>query len=91
MDGKADIEQHLEVLTAKGLVVAFVLKDNAAGDPWSNLFVAYNANSEPVTLNLPGASVWRQVVNERQAGTAVLATASGTVTLPGLSMAVLYR
>jgi pullulanase len=91
MDAKADIERYLEVVEQKNRVVSFVLKDNANGDTWKTIFVAYNANSEPVTLTLPGNGAWRQVVDAFNAGTNMIADAEGTVTLPELSMAVLYQ
>ncbi|MDR0636704.1 MAG: type I pullulanase [Treponema sp.] len=91
MDTKADIERHLEVLEQKNCVVSFVLKDNANGDAWKTIFVAYNANSELVTLTLPENGAWSQVVDAFNAGTSRLNSVEGTVTLPGLSMAVLYQ
>jgi pullulanase len=91
MDTKADIESHMEVLEQKNRVVSFVLKDNANGDAWKTIFVAYNANSDPVTLTLPETGTWNQVVDASNAGTRALTIIEGTVTLPGLSMAVLYQ
>jgi pullulanase len=91
MDSRADIERHLAVVTAKDSVVAFMLKDNAGSDSWGKIFVAYNANNTLVTLDLPDSGAWQQVVNGQGAGTTTLDTVSDTVTLPGLSMAVLYQ
>ena len=88
---REDIERTLSILSAQNLEVSFMLKENAAGDIWRTIFVAYNGSPEPKTLSLPAAvSVWYQVVDSRRAGIETLAEISGTVTLPPLSMAVLH-
>ena len=88
---KEDIERTLLILSAQDLGVSFILKENAAGDIWRTIFVAYNGGSQPKTFNLPAAApVWYQVADSRRAGTETLAEISGAVTLPPLSMAVLH-
>jgi pullulanase len=93
MDRKAAIKRSLSVLSAGDMVVSFALAGNANNDPWRTIFVAYNGGPVPRTLPLPDPSArWRQVVDDRRAGTKTLAEIdSGAVTLPPVSMAVLYN
>jgi len=86
-----DIKNTLEVLSAKDMGVSFLLKNNANGDPWHTIFVAYNAGRSAKTFTLPaGVSVWQQVVDSRRAGTETLCEVFGSVILPPVSMAVLH-
>jgi pullulanase len=90
MDRKQDIEDAAEILSAGGQLVAFMLKGNANGDSWRTILAAYNGAAVPQTLELPRAvPLWRQVVNDRKAGTETLAEIQGSLTIPPLSMAVL--
>jgi len=89
MDSKSDMDR-INFLSSQDRLVAFTIGDNANGDSWRTVFVAYNAGDGSRTINLPGSGTWYQVVNDRKAGTAVLAELRGTVTLPPLSMAVLH-
>jgi pullulanase/glycogen debranching enzyme len=91
MDSKADIEKHIEILRKSDNVVSFLLKENAGGDSWGAIFVAYNGGGSPVSLELPPpVRPWRQVVDAQRAGTETLSEIRGPVTLPPLSMAVLH-
>jgi pullulanase len=91
MDSKEDIERHIEISNESDNVVSFILRENANGDPWRTLFIAYNADSKPVSLDLPQtAHLWYQVVNSQKAGTETLAKINGKVTIPPLSLAVLH-
>jgi pullulanase/glycogen debranching enzyme len=88
---RGDIERTLEIVSAQNMGVSFILKDNAAGDPWRTIFVAYNGSLSPETFTLPAAvPVWHQVVNAQRAGTETLAAFSGSISLPPLSMTVLF-
>ena len=89
MDSKEDMER-IEVLSAQNRLVAFTIAGNANGDSWSAIFAAYNGSDQAQSVSLP-AGTWLQVVNERKAGVAALSEASGSVTLPPLSMAVLRQ
>jgi type I pullulanase len=87
---RIDIERTLEILSAADMGVSFILKDNAAGDPWRMIFVAYNGGPCPKKFTLPSSvPVWKQVVDARRAGTETLAEFSGEITLPSFSMTVL--
>ncbi|MDR0452803.1 MAG: type I pullulanase, partial [Treponema sp.] len=92
MDSRADIKKALVVLSAGGGAVSFALTGNANGDSWRSIFVAYNAARAPRTLALPEPALrWHQVVNDRRAGTEILAEIdSGEIALPRVSLAVLY-
>jgi pullulanase/glycogen debranching enzyme len=93
MDRKTDIKRKLTILSAGDMLVSFALTGNANHDPWHTIFVAYNGGPDPKTLALPDPSVcWHQVVDAHRAGTETLAEiGSGAVTLPRVSMAVLYE
>ena len=52
--GKADlVRQHLEFLDTDDTVLAFRLKDNAGGDPWHDIVVILNADSEARMVSIP--------------------------------------
>ena len=53
--GDADmVRSQLEFLPVDGEnVVAFILKDNANGDSWKNIIVAFNSRTEPAKLAIP--------------------------------------
>jgi pullulanase len=88
----SEIDKTLEILNARDMVVSFILKENAAGDPWRTIFVAYNGSSCPKEFTLPAAvPVWQLVVDSRRAGTESLAEFSGVITLPSFSMTVLHE
>jgi pullulanase len=87
----SDIDKTLEILRARDMGVSFILKDNAAGDPWRTIFVAYNGGPHPNEFTLPASvPVWMQVVDSRHAGTEPMAEFSGVITLPPFSMTVLH-
>lgn len=53
--GDADkVRQYMEFLSVEGSnLVAFILKDNANGDSWKNIIVAFNSRKEPAKLSIP--------------------------------------
>ena len=53
--GDADkVRQYMEFLPVEGsYLVAFILKDNANGDSWKNIIVAFNSRKEPAKLSIP--------------------------------------
>jgi pullulanase len=93
MDSRKDIEAAVEILAVRKHLVAFMLKGNANGDSWRTILTAYNGALKPQTLELPETvPLWRQVVDAGRAGTETLAEISNSrLTLPPLSMAVLYE
>ena len=52
--GDADkVRQYMEFLPVEGSnLVAFILKDNANGDSWKNIIVAFNSRKEPAKLSM---------------------------------------
>jgi pullulanase len=89
---RSDIDKTLEILYAQDMGVSFILKENAAGDPWRTIFVAYNGSPCSKEFTLPASvPVWQQVVDSRHAGTESLAEFSGVITLPSFSMTVLHE
>lgn len=53
--GDADkVRRYMEFLPVEGSnLVAFILKDNANGDSWKNIIVAFNSRKEPAKLSIP--------------------------------------
>ena len=53
--GDADkVRQYMEFLPVEGSnLVALILKDNANGDSWKNIIVAFNSRKEPAKLSIP--------------------------------------
>ena len=53
--GDADkVRQYMEFLPVEGTnLVACILKDNANGDSWKNIIVAFNSRKEPAKLSIP--------------------------------------
>ena len=53
--GDADkVRQYMEFLPVEGSnLVAFILKDNANGNSWKNIIVAFNSRKEPAKLSIP--------------------------------------
>ncbi|AIQ46043.1 alpha-dextrin endo-1,6-alpha-glucosidase [Paenibacillus sp. FSL R7-0273] len=92
LHGRQEIERSLEFLRCDGGVVAYMLKDHAGGDVWSNIIVVFNANTEKVTQSLPHhAGGWNIVVDHSYAGTEAFRIAGESeVEVEGLSMMVLY-
>ena len=93
MSRREDMEGAIEILSAKNLLVSFMLKGNANGDSWKTIVVAYNGSRKPKTLRLPAGPAWRQVVSDKKAGTETLAVISAgqRVAMPPVSMAVFYE
>ncbi|MDR0645267.1 MAG: type I pullulanase [Treponema sp.] len=95
MNESADIEKHIGVThdteAISAGVVSFLLKDNANGDSWRDIFVVYNGSEQLQTVALPEtAAVWFQVVTDKKAGVEPLAEVQGQITVPRFSAAVLY-
>ncbi|HEX3047467.1 MAG TPA: type I pullulanase [Bacillota bacterium] len=75
--------------------VAFLLKNNANGDSWKDIIVAYNPHWDPQKVDIPNGT-WTVVVDQNEAGTSQVKDGVKTVTgssleVPKLSMMVLYR
>lgn len=92
LHGRQEIERSLEFLRCDEGVVAYLLKDHAGGDSWSNIVVIFNANEGMVTQMLPSTEgCWNIVVDHSHAGNEAFRIADGQeVQVEGLSMMVLY-
>ncbi|MDR0784935.1 MAG: type I pullulanase [Treponema sp.] len=91
MNESANIEKRIVINADTDGLVSFLLKDNANGDSWRNVFVVYNGSDQPRTVPLPETdSVWFQVVTDKKAGVEPLAEVRGQITAPRFSAAVLY-
>lgn len=54
MEDADKVRQYMEFLPVEGSnLVAFILKDNANGDSWKNIIVAFNSRKEPAKLSIP--------------------------------------
>lgn len=52
--GDADqVREHLKFLPVQNCVVGFVLRDNAGGDCWKNIYVILNSNKKDVEVEIP--------------------------------------
>jgi pullulanase len=77
MSSLEDIKNNLLLLTdmPKG-ITAFLLKNYANGDSWSNILVIYNTKNSRTKLTVP-YGLWNIVVNKDFSGTKVLNSFSG--------------
>lgn len=87
------IKKHLEFIdTPSPNVIAYTIKNNANGDKWKNIVVAFNGTEKEQKLKLPSRGKYYVVVNNKKAGTKTLETISGdTLTIPAKSAYVLYQ
>lgn len=53
-----EIRRHLHFEQAPEHAIAYTLRNHAGGDPDRHLYVLYNANPEPATLELPELGDW---------------------------------
>ena len=85
------VSEHVTVL--EGLdanVTAFLLKGGVEGETAENMYIVFNPNTEGKEITLPEGE-WNVYINGEDAGTEVLATVSGTVTVDAISAMVLVQ
>lgn len=70
-------------------VVAFRLKDNANGDSWKDIFVAFNGSGADKQVDLP-AGTWKAALQNYHF-TEEAMNLSGSASLPKYSATILYR
>jgi pullulanase len=75
---------------AQSKAAMFTINGGVNGEIADKIIVLYNANNYNYTFYLPSGT-WKVCVDANNAGTEVLYTASGNVTLPGISAMVLIR
>ncbi len=71
-------------------VVAFDIKGGVNGEVAEGIFVAFNANNTEATVTLPDGE-WKVCINDKQAGTDVIETVTGSAKVPALSALVLVK
>ena len=71
-------------------VAAYSIKGGVNGETAEGIFAIFNANAEATTVKLP-AGEWNICVNDKDAGTASLGTASGSVSVAGRSAMILVK
>lgn len=93
LNSREQIDKHMEILRCSDQMVAFRLKDYAGGDSWKQIVVILNSAESEVEAELPATPFrWNIVADQCQAGTEILRHTDGaTVTVPGLSLMVLYE
>ena len=82
------LENFLAIDQKDANVVAFQVRGGCPGEPAKSIFLAFNANREPVTVKLP-KGIWNLCIFGDTAGTKSLGTATETATVPAISAAVL--
>lgn len=91
--GDADkVRQYMEFLPVEGSnLVAFILKDNANGDSWKNIIVAFNSRKEPAKLSIP-AGRYTIVCNHRKIKQSGMGQVSGNeIIVPARSAMIIHQ
>ncbi|SNR97776.1 type I pullulanase [Dokdonia pacifica] len=87
MPTATEVRKNLTFKTQKEGLVSYQLSNHANGDTWATIYVIYNAQTKPYTYPLKGN--WKTAVLGDDFKTTK--TVSGTITVPDLSMVVLYQ
>jgi len=102
MDSRADINATYHIMFpnppaavppgGQDMLLVYRLGEHAGGDPWRNIFVAYNGASEPREVNFVWHEPLNVVVDDRNAGIEVLWTIAPreSITIPPFSMLVAF-
>ena len=69
-------------------VVAYVLRNNANGDSWTNILVVYNGNRQARELTVPGS--WIIVANDKKAGIEALESTRNRIHVEACSLVVAH-
>lgn len=83
------VRKHLRFDSVKDGLISYVIKDHANGDTWKDISVIYNARNESVEYELQGA--WKIAVKGDRFDMDKGLIAEGSVTVPKVSMMVLYQ
>lgn len=85
------VREHLEFLPAPDCVVAFCLKDHAAGDKWKDIVVVLNGNNAPTEVTIPGGS-YEIVAHDARINLKGMGSLTGNVVnVAPRSATILYR
>lgn len=71
-------------------VVAYTIDNSPNGEIAERILVVYNGNKEATQLTLPEGT-WNVCINGKKAGTEVLETANGSISVDGISAMVLVQ
>lgn len=86
-----DIENNLTFMELEEKnVVAYTIANKPNGESAKNILVAYNGNEEAVDITLPEGK-WNVYINGEKAGTEVLDTVEGSISVDGISAVVLVQ
>ncbi len=85
-----EIAQHVTCLKADSGLVVFQIDGGVNGEISDGIVVIFNNNTSAKTVSLPSGS-WKICVNNTKAGTDVLGTATGSVSVAGISAMVLVK
>lgn len=85
------VQNNLTFLeTENDKTVAYTINNSPNGESAESIFVAYNANTEEVVLEIPEGN-WNVYVNGEKAGTEIIETVSKTVSVSPISAVVLMK
>lgn len=93
MDTAEEVNKYMNIFMKgddSNHVLAYELSGDADGEVSDGIIVVYNPNKEAETVQLPEGE-WKICVNKEKAGTEVLATATGSVDVEGVSCMVLVQ
>ena len=87
----SQIQSRIFTRSDAGDLLAFWIDGrDLAGETHDSIYVIFNASASAQSLELP-AGLWDVCVDGSKAGTKVLSTVSGTVTVPGISAMILVQ
>ena len=91
LDSAADVTSKVLNQQASGNLVTFWIDAReVTGETDDSIYVIFNANSSAKSVELPEGD-WDVYVNGTTAGTEVIETVSGTVSVPGISAMILVQ
>ena len=88
MTSAGDISKHIQSAVPQSNVTAFFIDGVGSGD--DDIFVIFNPNKGPVSVNLP-SGIWNVCVDGDDSGTQALYTAQVSVQVDGVSAMYLTR
>ena len=83
------VRKHLSFIKAEDGVVSFVIRDNANGDDWKNIFVIYNANEESIAHPLEGN--WTVAAHGNSINQKGIRKINKQIEIDPISMAILFQ
>jgi type I pullulanase len=92
LDSRVVIDSKVQEISKSTQLVVYKIGENAGGDQWKNIYVAYNGSGENKTVYFGNSKALNIVVNNSKAGVDTLGTiaSNSSYTLPPYSMVVAY-